>query len=216
MRKLAFDLPVGAVAAGDGTKRLPAKARPSAEVLAELNDALLRRKEITFTYRSIESDTSSERTVQPYGLFFLSSHWYLAGLDTGKNELRNFRLSRIDDLKVNPLRSQSRDYEIPPDFRLREHARSRHPWELGDEDLAEAIVRFARHTGASYSAARLGEHIPGEPELRRFRIRRNDTFARWLLSFGGDALPESPPEVVEEFGTQIDATLDLYGRNGND
>ncbi len=210
-RKLAFDLPVGAVAATDGTERIPPRLQPAAAILDQLNDALLRRKEVTFTYRGIASDSTTERTVRPYGLFFLSSHWYLAGLDTGKDELRNFRLSRMDNLKVNSARAQSRDFEVPEDFRLREHARSRHAWELGDGDLEEAIVRFRRHTGASYSAARLGEPVPGEPELRRFRIRRHDAFARWLLSFGGDAVPVSPRDVLMEYVTQLEATLDQYG-----
>jgi proteasome accessory factor B len=209
-RKLAFDLPVGAIAATDGATRIPARAQPSPELFDQLNDALLRRKQVAFTYRGIESGSASARSVEPYGLFFLSSHWYLAGRDTESNELRNFRLSRIDRLVVNAKRAQSADYEIPPTFSLREHARSRQPWEIGDGDLVEAIVRFPKRTGASLSAAMLGEQIPGEPGLRRFRIRREDAFARWLLSFGGDAVPIVPPAVVKEFGRQIESTLHLY------
>ena len=214
-RKLAFDLPVGAVAASDGTTRIPARAQPSAELFDQLNDALLRRKKASFTYRGIESGSAKERSVELYGLFFLSSHWYLAGRDTDTNELRNFRLSRIERLTVNAKRAQSADYEIPPDFSLRKHARSRQPWELGDGDLVEAIVRFPKRTGASLSAAMLGEQIPGEPGLRRFRIRREDAFARWLLSFGGDAVPLAPPAVVKEFERQVKLTLSLYSQNGH-
>jgi proteasome accessory factor B len=35
--------------------------------------------------------------------------------------------------------------------------------------------------------------------LRSFRVRRRDTFLRWLLSFAGDARPVSPPEAVTEW-----------------
>jgi predicted DNA-binding transcriptional regulator YafY len=214
-RKLAFDLPVGSVAATDGTRRIPARAQPAAELFDQLNDALLRRKKVSFIYRGIASESATARNIEPYGLFFLSSHWYLAGRDIDKDELRNFRLSRIEQLAVNTKRSQSADYEIPLDFSLREHARSRQAWEIGDGDLMEAIVRFPRRTGASLSAALLGEHIPGEQGLRRFRIRRQDAFARWLLSFGGDAVPLAPPGVVKEYGRQIKSTLSLYGESGN-
>ena len=214
-RKLAFDLPVGAVSATDGTTRIAARAQPSAELFDQLNDALLRRKKVSFAYRGIQTQSGTERSVEPYGLFFISSHWYLAGRDIDKDEVRNFRLSRIEQVAVNSKRSQSADYEIPPDFSLREHARSRQAWELGDGDLIEAIVRFPRRTGASLSAAMLGEHIPSEPGLRRFRIRRQDAFARWLLSFGGDAVPLSPPAVVKEYGRQIKSTLSLYGESKN-
>jgi proteasome accessory factor B len=212
-RKLAFDLPQDSVEASDGTSRLPVRAQPSAEVFEQLNDALLRRKRIAFTYRGIHTESPTERTVEPYGLFFLSSHWYLAGRDADKGELRNFRMSRVERVAVNPKRSQSQDYGIPSDFSLREHARSREAWELGDGDLIEAIVRFPKRTGASLSAARLGESVPGKEGLRRFRIRRQDAFARWLLSFGGDAIPVAPQGVVNEYERQIKTTLLLYGGN---
>ncbi|MGI8402707.1 MAG: helix-turn-helix transcriptional regulator [Gemmatimonadaceae bacterium] len=90
-RKLAFDLPVGAVAPNDGTARFSARAQPASSVLEDLNDALLRRKEVHFTYRAVATSDATEKTVEPYGLFFLSSHWYLADRDTEKNERRNFR-----------------------------------------------------------------------------------------------------------------------------
>jgi proteasome accessory factor B len=209
-RKLAFDLPQDSVEPGDGTSRLPVRAQPSAEAFDQLNDALLRRKKISFTYRGIDTESPTERSVEPYGLFFLSSHWYLAGRDIDKDELRNFRLNRLERVEVNPKRAQSADYEISNDFSLREHARSRQAWELGDGDLIEAIVKFPKRTGASFSAAKLGENVPGKEGLRRFRIRRQDAFARWLLSFGGDAVPVAPLAVVNEYKRQIEATLALY------
>jgi predicted DNA-binding transcriptional regulator YafY len=195
------------------TIRLPPRSGPTSDIFDQLNDALLHRKRVSFVYRSLSGNSVSQRTVEPYGLFFLSSHWYLAGVDTEQRELRNFRLSRVEDLRVNAKRAQSPDYVIPTEFNLREHARSRHAWELGDGDLIEALVQFPRRTGVSFSAARLGEPVPGEPGLRRFRIRRYDAFARWLLSFGGDAAPISPPEVVDQYRRQLDATLALYNQN---
>ena len=214
-RKLAFDLPDNALSASDGTRRLLPRTQPASDVFDQLNDALLRRKRTAFTYQGIGGKAPSERNVEPYGLFFVSSHWYLAARDIEKNQLRNFRLSRISAVRVNPTRSQSADYDIPSEFNLREHARSRPPWEIGDRDLTEAIVQFPRRTGLSFSAARLGEQIPGEQGMRRFRIRRPDAFARWLLSFGGDAIPVSPPDVVREYERQIKVTLSLYDQNGN-
>lgn len=209
-RKLAFDLPVGAIAHSDGTERIQARAQPPGLVLEELNDALLRRKEIAFTYRGISARETTQRSVEPYGLFFLSSHWYVTGRDIDKGELRNFRLNRIESLSVNKARSQSHDYEMPKDFSIRDHARSRQAWELGDGDLTEAVVKFIGHSGAAVGAAELGEQIPGESNHRRFRIRRQDVFARWLLSFGGEAMPVSPATLVKEYAQQLEATLSLY------
>ncbi|HJP58889.1 MAG TPA: WYL domain-containing protein [Gemmatimonadaceae bacterium] len=209
-RKLAFDLPVGAVAADDGTSRISPRSHPSSSSLEQLNDALMRRKQVRFRYHGVGTSAPSTRVVEPYGLFFLSSHWYLAGCDTDKCEVRNFRLSRIDSLSVNKSRSQSPDYEIPRNFKLREHARSRQAWEIGDGDMMEAVVRIPGRSGAAIGAAQLGEMIPGEIDRRRFRIRRPDVFARWLLSFGGEAIPLSPPALVEEYAHQTRATRAVY------
>ncbi len=209
-RKLAFDLPANSLAPSDGASRLAPVAAPDPELFDQLNDALLRRKRVSFKYHGASEGTTTERTVEPYGLFFLSSHWYLAGCDIDKKQVRNFRLSRIDSLTVNTRRPQSADYEIPEGFTLREHARSRQPWEIGEGDLVEALVRFPRRTGATHAGANLGETVPGDAGVRRFRIRRPDAFARWLLSFGGDAVPLRPKEVVDEYRAALTATSNLY------
>ena len=54
---------------------------------------------------------------------------------------------------------------------------------------------------------RLGEEVPGHPQNRRYRVRRTDAFARWLLSFGGDIVPVSPRELVDEYAGLVRETL---------
>jgi hypothetical protein len=115
------------------------------------------------------------------------------------------------DVKMNRSKEQSPDYEIPPDFRLEEHARSREAWVLGDEMPRDVVVEFRGDSGAVRAAARLGQAVRGTPGRRRFRVRRPDTFARWLLAFGGDAVPVEPPEMVERFQTLARRTLARYG-----
>jgi predicted DNA-binding transcriptional regulator YafY len=175
-----------------------------------LNDALTRKKRVTFDYHAMSSDMDTQRTVEPFGLFFLSSHWYLAARLADKNEMRNFRLNRVRNVSINSSRSQSSDYEIPPDFNLREHARSKKPWELGDGDTGEAIVDFNGTTGAAKAAARLGIAVEGAADRRKFRLRNLDSFARWLLSFGGEAIPVSPAALVDEFDRQVKLTNRIY------
>ncbi|MGH7510782.1 MAG: hypothetical protein ACREMZ_15105 [Gemmatimonadales bacterium] len=80
-------------------------------------------------------------------------------------------------------------------------------WELGAGDAVSAVVSFRGNTGAAAAALRLGEVIEDSPENRRFRVRRTDAFARWLLSFAGDPAPVSPPELVDEFHRLVSETL---------
>ena len=214
IRKLSFDLPLPHVEESAGREYM-VMSTPMSDYITEnvfeiLNDALLRRKTISFEYHSMSSDQLTRRNVEPYGLFFLSAHWYLAGRDQDKNELRNFRLSRMSGVTVNAARAQTADYEIPPSFNLQEHARSKRPWDLGDGDRNEAIVDFQGSSGATRAAARLGTSIEGAQDRRKFRFRRVDSFARWLLSFGGEAIPLSPEPLVAEFRKQIAETSSVY------
>lgn len=163
-----------------------------------------------FDYHSMGADRTARRDAEPYGLFFLSSHWYLAGRDADKGEMRNFRLNRIRNVELNPTRSQTSDYIIPAGFSLREHARSRQSWELGDGGSEDAIVEFHNPTGAAKAASRLGVAVEGPGDRRKFQFRRMDTFARWLLSFGGEAIPLEPERLVTEFERQARETNALY------
>ncbi len=210
LRKLAFDLPLDAVETSPDPYVAPSRPVPDRTTFERLADALARRKRVRFRYRSMQADATAEREVEPYGLFFVGHHWYLAARDPAAGALRNFRLSRMSDVHVNPAREQTPDYEIPADFRLREHARSRQAWELGDAAAVEALVRVEGRTGAAAQAAELGAPVEGDPALRRFRVRRPDAFVRWLLSLGGELRPVEPPELVRAFAALVDRTLALY------
>ncbi|MDQ3136686.1 MAG: WYL domain-containing protein [Gemmatimonadota bacterium] len=198
MRKLACDLPVDVGAAGS-TRVLPPRAKVSPDLLAVLGDALARRKRVTFAYRSMGNDSAGSRTVEPLGLFFLNQHWYQAARTAEDATVKNYRLSRMSDAEVNDRKPGTPDYEVPAGFDLRAHARSRHAWELGAGDSVTAVVAFHSATGAAAGAAQLGEPVEGQTHHRRFRVRRLDAFARWLLSFAGDLEPVSPREIVDEY-----------------
>ena len=212
IRKLTFDLPVGSLPDDDLTGAAVATARGdrSGAPLRAIGAALLRLKHVRFEYHAIGGDSTTQRTVEPYGLFLQSGHWYLAGRDVQQDAVRNFRVSRMSAVEANTSRPQFDDYSIPASFRLAEHARSRQAWELGDGDAREMLLEFRGRSGAVRAAAALGEPIRGAPRQRRFRVRRLDAFARWALSFGGAVAPVSPPELVECYRQMARDTLALY------
>jgi predicted DNA-binding transcriptional regulator YafY len=206
-RKLAFD------AAVDGPSddvAVLVRQPPDAKTLATIAEAVHARKRLRFDYAAMDSPEQTKREVEPYGLFFLSGNWYVAGFDASREGLRNFRVNRMRAVKANRARSGTPDFDVPSTFRLREHAASRQAWELGDSDLLHAVVEFGE-SGSAQAALRLGERVPGKPNQRRFRVRRLDAFVRWLMSFAGDATPIEPPDVVAALERQAAETLALYG-----
>jgi predicted DNA-binding transcriptional regulator YafY len=210
VRKLAFDLPLGATDGPHGTLLVPPRHRADPRVLTTLGDALFRRKRVSFAYHAMANGETATRSAEPYGLFFVSGHWYLAARDVEKNALRNFRVSRVESLTVNGARAGSADYDIPPSFSLKEHAQSRQAWEIGDGDVFEAIVEFTGDSGAVVAAAALGRADASSARLRCFTVRRADSFARWLFSFAGDAKPVAPAALVDEYERLAERTRALY------
>ncbi|HET7550114.1 MAG TPA: WYL domain-containing protein [Gemmatimonadaceae bacterium] len=210
MRKLSVDLPFDEMTESDGIAFVPPRAKVPDETFELLGDALARRKRVSFDYHAMSTGQTERRDVEPYGLFFVGSHWYLAARDRARGELRNFRLNRISGVKVESARPGTPDYDIPADFHLREHARSREAWELGDGEATEAVVEFRVPSGAATAAARLGDPVKGHENRRVFRPRRLDVFARWLLSLQGDAVPLEPDALVQAYRRQIRDTLAIY------
>jgi predicted DNA-binding transcriptional regulator YafY len=215
LRKLAVDLPLDAarVTASEPRIVLP-RAQPSSATFEVLSDALTRRKIVTFSYHAMSTDRTESREVEPYGLLFLNGHWYLAARDRVRGELRNFRLNRITRARLNGKRPQTADYSVPEDFRLREHARSRQAWELGDEDAVRAVVMFDGQSGPTMAAMRLGGSVPGNDGSRTFEVKRIGSFVRWLLSFAGELRPMSPPDVVARYAKEAAATERIYAEDG--
>ena len=122
---------------------------------------------------------------------------------------------RMGALEPNTKMPKQPDYEIPPDFHLRDHL-DRSAWELGAEDEAvEAEVRF--RFPLSVWAARNGEgelvrEEEGGGSVRRFRVTQPNPFLRWVLSLAGEAEILSPPELAEGLGAMAREVAALYDR----
>ena len=212
-RKLAMDIPaIGDTSVPDAQVRQD--DRIDEETLSQLADAVRRRKPVELTHEALapsdEHAKAGVRRVEGYGLFFLSGHWYLAARDVDRDALRNFRVSRLKVRKINGAKPQTPDYEIPATFDLRDHARARHAWELGDAQDYEVVVEVVRPTAEAMSAANLGATVEGQPSRRSYRVRRPDVFARWLLSLAGDVRPVAPDSFVERWRRLAKATLAQY------
>ena len=65
-----------------------------------LADAVKDLRRVTFTYWSYGRDVVSARVVDPWRVFAHESEWYLAGRDTDRDEVRHFRLDRIEAMDV--------------------------------------------------------------------------------------------------------------------
>ena len=66
----------------------------------ELDEAIAGRRRIRLRYWSYGRDQVQDREVDPWALFNAEGQWYLTGRAVEVDEVRNFRLDRIQDLTV--------------------------------------------------------------------------------------------------------------------
>ncbi|MFW6200161.1 MAG: helix-turn-helix transcriptional regulator [Gemmatimonadota bacterium] len=214
-RKLTFDLDPNALERTPVLWIDPPGAADRAGLLDELSGALLRRKRVRFTYHGIARNRHTEREVDPWGLLFQHSHWYLVGRDRNRDARRVFRVSRMEPVEVNDRRPATPDYEIPEDFDLAD-LRGRDAWELGDEEALRARVRFDFPRSLWAERNDVGALVSRDEEdgaqLREFEVIQTDPFLRWILSLAGDARIVEPPELVDAFHEMARQLAAMYRR----
>ncbi len=207
IRKLALDAGPEQLAPTPGMTAIASRHAADSAHLALIGEALLRRKQVTFTYYGMERDETERRSVLPYGLTYTSGHWYLHAHDPARQGIRVFRVSRMSDVTVNARQPGTEDFEIPASFSVRDRAAVRPTWALGDGPAETVEVRFRAGNGAVRTARALGHAVRGSADLVRYQVRRPEAFQRWLLSLAGDAEPVSPPAYVRGFRDLAERTL---------
>jgi predicted DNA-binding transcriptional regulator YafY len=75
--------------------------QPPAELyLQSLLKAISSSSVIEINYTSIEKNETTRRKVEPVGIYYLGSHWYLIAFCQMRNDYRNFRTDKIDNLAI--------------------------------------------------------------------------------------------------------------------
>jgi predicted DNA-binding transcriptional regulator YafY len=167
----------------------PAIAGGSALLLA---DAVRRRRRIRVRYRTFEGD-ESRRELSPYGLVVHSGRWYLAAHDHGRDDLRTFRVDRIEeaDLAAGAAAAAPEGFDAAEHVR-RSLARVPWPWEV------EVLLHLAPEEARPRLPASLAELEPdGERTLLRMRVSSLDWMAGVLAGLGCAFTIRRPDELRE-------------------
>ncbi|MEE8488011.1 MAG: WYL domain-containing protein [Gemmatimonadota bacterium] len=207
LRKLSFDL--DPVVMDSPVLRVGGSTTPDIQDATELlSDALLRRKRVTFSYHSPARERPTDRDVAAYGLMFERGAWYLIGHDAFRDDIRVFRVDRMETPVLNRKRPGTPDYEIPTGFSLALY-RDRRAWQYGDGD--EPVQVRVRFSGPlALWAEKNGFGQPEENDetggrLRTFEVYEADPFIDWVLGLGGGAVMIGPPALVSRLLARAEA-----------
>ena len=145
----------------------PSTGREVSQRLAKIETAISRRKTIEFSYYSLQRDEVSDRKVDPYHLVFRNGQFYLIGHSHEREEVRVFRLSRIEG-KVSYATKAEHDFQPPEDFDRRDYA-SRADWQMGAIEgkakvfLRERIAWLVERDYGKYGELRKAVKADGAP-----------------------------------------------------
>jgi predicted DNA-binding transcriptional regulator YafY len=153
--------------------------------LAALQQAIRERRVVRLRYHSYSHDETTERALEPYQLFYLNGSWHVGGFCRLRQDVRDFRLNRIDSLELTDEHFELRD--VKPQERVVFHARVR---------FAGSIVRWVRER--QFYGYDCEEPVPGGDDVvMRYWMNSLTEIVPWLLAWGASAEPLEPPELRE-------------------
>lgn len=180
--------------------RLVLRRRPTTELrdtLLLLTDAAQQKKRIRMRYQSQEGE-AVEREVDPWGLVFRWGRWYLGGWCRLRQDMRTFRLDRMQDIEV-----LEHGFERPADFNAAQYL---------SESMRNAWQRYPVSVVLHTSIERVNEamcEMSGVFEQRETGVLLNTTtdshywFAWWLMQLPFDFSILGPTELKDAMRTHI-------------
>ncbi len=181
----------------------PQANHPRQADLSVLQQAIARQQLLTFDYQSA-SQTQSSRAVEAAGLVFYLGRWHLIAWCRLRQDFRDFRTDRINNLQLHSEQFQARS-----DFNAKDFLQSGTP-----PAQLTAQILFV-HTAADRARREWWQGITEEqPKAEGVVMTLNcsdwTSLACWLLSLGTAAKALAPVELQQEMRRQSQAVLALY------
>jgi proteasome accessory factor C len=194
-----------------------AGGRELSQRLSKIETAIFRRKTIVFDYYTIGRDAREARKVDPYHLLFRGGQFYLVGYSHEREDVRVFRLSRIQG-KVGYSSKAEHDFSPPENFDPRGYA-TRTDWQLGDpvgrariwvsDRIDWLVLRHFGHAGDVTPAAE-ADDAPDDGVVFETDYANSRQVISWVLGLGERARVLGPPELVEEAHERIHAVVECH------
>jgi len=165
------------------------------EVFDALSKATSHRKQLEIAYRKPGSQQTEQRVIDPYHLANVNGEWFLFAFDHLRRDIRTFAPSRIQNLLPT-----GHTFSRPSRFSVEKILRDSFGVVTGQGEH-DVVIRFDSYA-ADYirekrwhPSQQLRELKQGGVELR-LKLSSLGEIQRWILGWGGSAVPLSPAELV--------------------
>ncbi len=178
---------------------------PWEPIIHTLRQCMRDRCCVQLQYRGLARDVDTTRVVEPYALALQWGLWYLVGFCRLRQEMRTFRLDRIQ--KAAPLKEP---FTRPRDFDVREYLErtiSPAPTYSVTVQIAPDAARLVRERHGHWMT--LTDQCDGSLTAC-FRDTNLEWATGWVLSLGGAARALEPAELVARVQETAQAALQRY------
>jgi proteasome accessory factor B len=191
---------------------LSADEDPAAQgaAVARLTHAIGARKRASFSYTGAEGRTS-QRTVEPWGLFARDGRWYLVARDPAADGVRVFAVARIAGLDVESAHLKTPDFDVPEDFDVRTWMLM--PFQYGAQ-TREATLRFtgsAAHRAEALTAGQGALERTAGGALWRVPFADEMLLARWIAANGPGIEVVSPDSLRASLAAGLREVVKQHG-----
>jgi predicted DNA-binding transcriptional regulator YafY len=181
---------------------------PYHALMARLRDCMAEGRRVSLRYQSF-SRVATDRKVDPYALSLRWGNWYLIGYCHLREELRTFRIDRIQDCTV--LEGK---FTLPKDFDAKAYLEETMRWDNPYEvvvRMEEEIAPRIREMAGDWM--RVEDNADGSV-IVRFDADNLNWAAGWVLSWGSLARAIAPPELIERVIGSARDVIAQYEENG--
>ena len=162
--------------------------------------AISTRKPIEFAYLSTLL-LAEKRIIEPYAIATRNSHWYLAGRDVQKNEVRTFRLDRISgEISIS---ATGKSFEIPEGFDVFGSLENDELVNVATIDIRKGKAHLLRVSADSCIDK-------GEWEQITIKYFNYQLFVDQILWHGSDVLVIEPVSLRNEVIKTLEEIIELH------
>jgi len=218
LAKLGFDVPE--VGGAPTVAHAPVQTREPEKVGAifeTLQEAAAARHSVAIQYRSVQGE-STDRRVDPYGLYYRQGVWYLVAHCHLRNAERTFHLGRIESAARVTGSGRKPVFEIPDDFDLSAHVQRR-PWEYGHGAVTEVTIRLAERLVPAIPeifGRRVAIKNVGDETHIHLSVTNAEALIAAILPFGAAAEVLAPASLRARIGAIYTELAARYGDDGEE
>jgi predicted DNA-binding transcriptional regulator YafY len=179
--------------------------RPWEATIHTLRQCIIERRCVRLVYRSIARQETAERVVEPYGLAFQWGQWSLAGFCRMRQDMRTFRVDRIQQIEAVP-----EHFSMPHDFDAREYLQRAMQYESPYQIVVHIDASMAQSVRESHANwSQITDCADGSVVIQ-LGTTNLDWATGWVLSYGPAAKALQPPELVERVQEAAKGLLQKY------